>query len=179
MRSRAEDLVVEDASFHLVAIGEAFHRMDQRVVAEKAMKWLAPDGCLAILGYEHIWHGTEEWKQRVCEALSCYKEPAAPPAEDTCGRRRHMTFEEVLKATGFSNIRRRDFTEPLAWDTDQIVSYLFSISIFSKPRLGDRAAEFESDVRQALRDADPSGWYVEQAEFSCLSAARPEHRAPV
>ena len=29
-------------SFELITIGEAFHRLDQRLIAERAMEWLAP-----------------------------------------------------------------------------------------------------------------------------------------
>jgi ubiquinone/menaquinone biosynthesis C-methylase UbiE len=47
---RAEDLAAPAGAFDLITIGEAFHRLDQALIAQKALAWLRPAGCLAILG---------------------------------------------------------------------------------------------------------------------------------
>ncbi|WP_063043718.1 class I SAM-dependent methyltransferase [Nocardia pseudovaccinii] len=46
---KAEDLAVTEPA-QLVTIGNAFHRLDRPLIAQRAHQWLAPDGCLAILG---------------------------------------------------------------------------------------------------------------------------------
>jgi len=46
---RAEDVEAEPASFELTVVGEAFHRLDQRIVVEKALRWLPPGCCIATM----------------------------------------------------------------------------------------------------------------------------------
>src|SRR5215510_10732801 len=44
MIGKAEDLRAPPASFALVTIGEAFHRLDQPLVAKHTLQWLQPGG---------------------------------------------------------------------------------------------------------------------------------------
>ena len=46
--SRAEGLRIPDESIDLVTIGDAFHRLDQRFVAERVRGWLRGNGALAL-----------------------------------------------------------------------------------------------------------------------------------
>ena len=62
---RAEDLDAPAGGFGLITIGEAFHRLDQTVVTQKAMGWLKPGGCLATLGNDGILAGREVWEKKV------------------------------------------------------------------------------------------------------------------
>src|SRR5512144_2037025 len=62
---RAEDLDVAPSSVDLVTIGEAFHRLEQSVIAAKAFGWLRPGGCLATLGTEGRFSGDAEWHVRI------------------------------------------------------------------------------------------------------------------
>jgi ubiquinone/menaquinone biosynthesis C-methylase UbiE len=174
IRSRAEDLRADQGSFRLVTIGEAFHRMNQRSVAGQVLRWLVPGGWLAILWYEHIWQGAEDWKRRVTEVLSRYKKTGPSPAKGEAPWRKFMSFEEVLRATGFQNVRQREFREPRLWQTEQLIGYLYSVSVYSRRMLGDRVDDFEVDVRRALAETDAGGQYAEIATFGCLSARRSE-----
>ena len=173
IRSSAEALVAEFESFHLVTIGEAFHRMDQRIVASKARSWLVPGGCIAILGYEHIWHGTEEWKRLVCDVLKHYQKNQSSVSSGEAVIESVMTFEDVLRAAGYQDIERRDYRQSRVWSADELLGYLFSVSIYSKRKLGNRVTMFVNDVRQALQNADASGKYAEVARFECLTATVP------
>src|SRR5258706_10790753 len=53
----AEELAAPPAAFGLITIGEAFHRLDQAVIARKALGWLKPGGCIATLGGEGVLAG--------------------------------------------------------------------------------------------------------------------------
>lgn len=174
IRSRAEDLSADDAGFHLVTIGEAFHRMDQRVVAKHALRWLVPGGCLAILWYEHIWDGAEEWKRRVSEVLARYKKARAAASTGERAPQQFMTFEQVLSATGFQSVQGHEFREPRFWSTEQVIGYLYSTSVHSKRTLGDGVGDFEADVKRALLQTDTTERYTEIARFGCLSARSPD-----
>jgi SAM-dependent methyltransferase len=60
---RAEDLELPGRSLELITIGEAFHRLDQQRILERALGWLQRRGSLATLGGEPVWRGPEEWKR--------------------------------------------------------------------------------------------------------------------
>jgi len=61
MVGRAEEVDASPESLELIAIGEAFHRLDQRLIAERAMEWLAPGCGLATLGCFSLMQGREPW----------------------------------------------------------------------------------------------------------------------
>ena len=67
---RAETLEAPSASFELITIGEAFHRMDQRVITRQAMNWLPPGGGLAMLGGYEVFKGDEPWQRLGAEVKS-------------------------------------------------------------------------------------------------------------
>ena len=61
MVGQAEEVEASPGSFELITIGEAFHRLDQRLIAERAMEWLAPGRCLTTLGCFSLRQGREPW----------------------------------------------------------------------------------------------------------------------
>jgi ubiquinone/menaquinone biosynthesis C-methylase UbiE len=62
---RAEEALVAAESVDLITIGEAFHRLEQATIIEKALDWLKPGGCIANLGTYGILAGGEAWKEIV------------------------------------------------------------------------------------------------------------------
>jgi SAM-dependent methyltransferase len=61
---KAEELVAEPDSFDLITIGDAFHRLDQQLIAARCRQWLRPDCCLAILGCSIV---TNPWQRAVAD----------------------------------------------------------------------------------------------------------------
>jgi hypothetical protein len=55
---------------------------------------------------------------------------------------------------------------------DQIVGLAYSLSTSSPEKLGDRAAEFEQELRRELAELSPDGKFVEIAEMGALIARR-------
>ena len=47
---RAEDVAAAPGSFELITVGEAFHRLDQPLIAKRALARLAPGCCLVTMG---------------------------------------------------------------------------------------------------------------------------------
>lgn len=171
IHSLAEDLVADESSFDLVTIGEAFHRMDQRTVAQQVLHWLAPGGIIALLWYEHIWHGQEPWKRRLTEVLSRYKK-ASSGKTGGANMEVFMTFEEVLEATGFLDVQRSQYSENRTWNIGQLTGYLSSVSVCSPVVLGERREDFEADVEKALLMIDCRGVYPEKATFGCIAGRK-------
>lgn len=69
MVGRVEDLEAPRASFELITIGEAFHRLDQQLVTKQTLQWLKPGCCLAIIGCLGVVNGKEPWQRIVADVV--------------------------------------------------------------------------------------------------------------
>ncbi len=127
LTGRAEDLAAPNGAFDLITIGEAFHRLDQRAIAERALTWLRPGGCLATLGTEGVLDGREPW-QRAAAAVARRWMAVAFPGGWGAALPGAVTgqdgVERLLREAGFVDVGSRSFGEPRDWSFDQIVGYL-------------------------------------------------------
>ncbi len=173
---RAEDLEAPAASFDLITIGEAFHRLDQRRVAEQALRWLKPGRPLATLGSHSIFGETQPWQKVVGEVVRRWTRPRSemgvrPAACSLPGGPEHN--ECVMKAAGFVGVGSHPFAEAHAWTVDTLLGFLFSTSVCSKAVLGAKAAAFEADLRAALLACDPGGTYREDVAWGYTIGSKP------
>lgn len=150
---RAEDAEIPPASVDLIVIGEAFHRLDQPVVAGKAMRWLKPGGWIATLGTEGLFAGGEPWKAALAGIARRWMAKAFPEgwAEGrpgaTLGPEGH---ERVLAEAGFVDVASREFAEPKDWSLEAVLGSLRSSSVCSERALAGETAAFEAEVAEAL-----------------------------
>ncbi len=173
---RAEDLVAPAASFDLITIGEAFHRLDQPRVAALARLWLKPGGCLATLGCEGLLNGREPWQRAVSALARRWTRkafpggwaPARPGAEG--GLDRQMA---VLREAGFQTVASYSFAQPHNWTIESIIGYLRSTSVCSARILGDDAPAFDAALTAELLALDGGGIYREQLTFGYTLARNP------
>jgi SAM-dependent methyltransferase len=173
---KAEDLAVPPASWALITIGDAFHRLDQPLVAKHALQWLQPGGCLAILGSYGLTSGTEPWQRLVADIMrqwtrrtGAHGDVSAPPQPGSGPDHN----EWVLRDTGFAEVASYPFVAPHAWSLDTILGNLYSTSFCSKQVLGDNAVAFEAVLKAALLAHDPSGTYREQMRFGYTIGRKP------
>lgn len=172
---RAEDLEAPPEHFELVTIGSAFHRLHRRLVAGKALDWLKPSCCLAVMGSSSLWTGKEEWQDLVSNIVRTWT--ARPPvADQKTSDQPRETFQEALRHAGFTEVDERLFHLPHMWSLDTLVGYLYSLSGASKRVLGDKAEAFEADLRETLLAYDSSGLYSETIEFHLMLARGPAGR---
>jgi len=150
---RAEDAPIAPASVDLITIGEAFHRLDQGLIANKALAWLKPGGCLATLGTEGMLAGGEPWKEAAGEVARRWMARAFPEGwaqgreGAALGPEGH---ERVLRQAGFVDVGSREFAEPRAWSFEEVAGYLRSTSVCSERALGGQSGAFEADLKSAL-----------------------------
>jgi SAM-dependent methyltransferase len=165
---RAEDLVAPAASFDLIVIGEAFHRLDQRPVAALCTTWLKQGGGIATVGGGDMLYGAEPWQKIAGDCVREWTRDAFPQgwAHSAPGAGTGIAHhEQVLRDAGFRDVASFEFTAPHVWSIDSIIGYLRSTSVASARILGDKTANFDAALRSALLRHDQSGRYTEQIRF--------------
>lgn len=171
MTGRAEEVEAAPDSFELITIGSAFHRLDRRLIAECAVQWLAPDGCIAEMGCNAAWHGNEEWQHVAAEIIGKWTN------QSSAGRgRTHLMspcHEDILSDAGFEDVENYRFPTRYVWTLDSFIGYLHSTGKASKALAGDHAEEFEADLRRALLGCDSRGQYPETVDFYYILGRRP------
>jgi SAM-dependent methyltransferase len=176
MAGKAEDLQAPPASFELITIGEAFHRLDQQLVAKQTLQWLQPGCCLASLGSYGVMEGKEAWQRIVAGIVRRWTSRARPSGDGSAQPQpgsgpKH--YELVLRESGFEDVASYSFVERHNWTIETIIGNLYSTSFCSKNVLGDNTEAFEADLRAALLAQNPSGTYREQMGFGYTIGRKP------
>ena len=166
MVGRAEDLEAQSESFDLITIGEAFHRLDQRLVAKLALEWLMPGGCLATMGCYGVFNGKEKWQILGAEVVRKWTGSRPPTKSKKKDQPRGPDHDqEILRAAGFEEVEIYKFPIPHVWTLDSIIGFQYSTSVTSKRALGEDTGKFEADLRGTLLTYDSRGEY--SATLSC------------
>ena len=171
---RAEG-VEADHDFDLVVIGNAFHRLPRRRVAESARGWLVPGGHLALVWSSPPWDGDLEWQRVLALVMQDWVEAAGAgdrvPAnlEQQLDEQRHAA---VLLAAGFDMLGVHDFPTAHEWNVEQLIGFLYSTSVLSKPALGSHGPAFEQDLRDRLLAVEPDDVLRETIDFSYTLASQ-------
>lgn len=172
---RAED-VDADGTFELVTIGNAFHRLQRRVIADAAMRWLAAGGHLALLWGNSPWDGSLAWQRVLADTLQHWTRAAAATDRVPANLDRHLAEEphtNVLDAAGFTIVGQFDFETPYVWSVEQLTGFMYSTSVLSQQALGRNVPAFERDLRERLLAVEPDGILREDISFSYTLASRP------
>jgi SAM-dependent methyltransferase len=172
---RAED-VAADGYFELVAIGNAFHRLQRQIVAESAFRWLAPGGHLALLWSDGPWTGPAAWQRALAETASYWTIQAESADRVPAGPGQAIAdapHPAVLAAAGFTIAGAFEFTAPYEWTVQKLTGFMYSTSILSRAALGRHAQAFERDLRDRLTAAQPDEVFHEEINFGYDLARRP------
>ncbi len=177
---RAEDVEAPPNSFELITIGEAFHRLDQRLIAERALELLLPGSCLATMGGYGILSGTEQWQCLVAEIVRKWTTREAAAASESTNQmdppRGPDHSRRVLQEIGFEEVESHSFMYPFVWTLESIAGNLYSTSRCSKRVLRERAEGFEADLKYRLLAYDSRGQYPETIRFGYTLARKPHLR---
>jgi SAM-dependent methyltransferase len=172
----AEDLSAPAASFDLIAIGNAFHRLPREDVAARAFGWLRPGGYLALLWGGSPWEGTAPWQRAMLATMERWQARAGagdrvPPSYREARRRR--PDRDILHDAGFQPAGTYPFPVTWAWTPETLAGFAYSTSVLSRAALGDHAAGFAADLRRAVLACEPSGVLRQAIEFAYDLARRP------
>lgn len=169
--SRAEDLEAPSRFFELITIGEAFHRLNQKTVTERALDWLEPGKGIAILWYVNFWRGNDGWQVLASDVVAKWTGRRSGTRSEQAIHQ--VPFNTVLETYGFKNVAEYEFKVPQVWTVDDLVGFLYSTSGVSKRVLGDKAESFEADLKSTLLSFEPSGHFEETARFGYLFGNSP------
>jgi len=149
----AEDADLPEASFDLIVIGNAFHRLDRRAVAANVFRWLRPGGHLALVWSDPPWLGDEPWQRALAALLDRWQVRAGAadriPAGWDVGRAARPDAV-VLAEAGLRPAGRREFPQRCEWTVAELAGLAYSTSFLSREALGDLAPDFEADLRAGL-----------------------------
>lgn len=193
--SRAEDLELAAESCDLITSASAFHWMDRALLAERALRSLRPDGAVAIAGGgggggvhkgDAAWHKVaamcvEKYLGQAAQGQKRSKESASRPSAST-GRRKAGSpvkkasspaeYSETLTDAGFK-VERLDYAVDFSWGVDEVFGYLYSVGFVPLRALGDRRGDFESDLKKAFDQFNPSGIFQQTLHFYLMIASVP------
>jgi SAM-dependent methyltransferase len=139
----AAEHVALDGDFDLVAIGNAFHRLDREVVDDALVDWTQRVGA-----QERVPAG---WAEAIA------RDP----------------HEAVLRRVGLTYEGKFEFTAPATRSVDALTGFAYSTSVLSRAALGDHAAEFAADLRRRLLACQGDGVFEQDASFAYQLARRP------
>ena len=165
---RAED-VAADGYFELVAIGNAFHRLQRRAVAEAAFRWIPPGGHLALLWSNPPWIGSAAWQRALAETKDYWTRQAQATERVLVSWDQAMAEEPhtaILAAAGFTNVGAFDFSIPHEWTVETLTGFLYSTSVLSREALGPHVQAFEGDLRERLMAVEPEASFRQEIHFS-------------
>jgi SAM-dependent methyltransferase len=172
---RAEDLDAQPGSFDLVTIGEAFHRLQQRVVATNALRWLRPGGCVATLGTDGRFTGNEPWEIALRDVRERWVARAFPDGWGEAlpgGSADQEGREAALRAAGFVDITGNGREDRVDLSFEEVLGYLSSTSICSRTALGEHFEAFAAELAAEL-GADGTTTFRETIRWGYTLARKP------
>lgn len=172
----AAETVTLDASFELVTVGNAFHRLNRPLVAERMSSWVRPRGGVALLWSDMPWQGAAPWQRELTELVVAWMtdigtiERIPPGWGEAMARDPH---EVVLASAGFDYVGRFEFTREERWTAESLLGFMCSTSILNQDALGNRAGELERDLGSLVHSHAPGGAVVANASYAYQLARQP------
>jgi SAM-dependent methyltransferase len=164
-----------DGDFDLVAIGNAFHRLDRNEVARRTASHLRPHGCVALLWGGSPGPGDEPWErafnattERWRDALGV-RDRVPEGWEQAIERDPHA---EVLRRAGLSYEGSFDFPVVETWTVESLIGFVYSTSFLNRIVLGEHAGAFERDLRERLLSCCSDGAFTQDATYRYELARR-------
>jgi ubiquinone/menaquinone biosynthesis C-methylase UbiE len=178
----SDNLLEITSSVKLVAMGMSFHWMDGVKTLVDIKKILTDDGGVAILNQRHNLNvysklinepnGITDQRNGVVE--ECVKKFFGETRR--AGKQSYITgtqsFGEMLNQAGFRDIDEQTFDTTNQRTIGQIIGYIYSASWGRKSLLGDKADEFEEELKQKLLKLKSDGIFQERVIFSLLTAKK-------
>ena len=172
---RAEEFGVADDCLDVITIGEAFHRLEQDTVLERAYRWLKSGGVLATMGATNVLRGSQAWHLKVSELAETWTRDSFPRGWASAlpgAASEPSLLRRKFESHGFIDIADYHFAQEYEWTIDHVLGYLRSMSVCSPAILGTRRADFEAAVRSTLAEINRDGLFPDVLEFGLTTMRR-------
>jgi SAM-dependent methyltransferase len=170
----AEDVALEGV-FDLVAIGNAFHRLDRDGVAMRLVPNLTERGCVALLWSGSPWLGDQPWQGVLYDTLERWRDVVGardrvPEGwEQAIDRDPH---EQVLRRAGLAYEGLFETSTTQRWSVESLIGFVYSTSFLNRAALGHHADAFAADLRALLLASCPDGVFEQDVTFAFELARR-------
>ncbi len=166
-----------DGSFELVAVGNAFHRLNRPAVARRMFSWVRAGGGVALLWSSNPWSGEQPWQQSMSAMLKAWiarmRATRRVPAGWEQAVERHP-HDQVLGEAGFDLVGTFDFVVEQTWTAQSLAGLVYSTSFLNRQVLGDQAAAFEQDLTELLRSQHAEEVLRVPTSYAYQLARKPE-----
>lgn len=152
----SDDLSAVQAPVQLVTIGRAFHWMDRPQTLADLDRLIAPGGAIALLDDSIVDVPMNRWLRdfnAVGKSFAVMDDYNLHRASD-----HWMPHEAVLIASRFDDLRSITVYQRHDWTFERLLSNTLSRSATTEALLGDKRAEMETAMRDALAPFGPEPW---------------------
>ena len=172
----AAETVTAPGPYELVAVGNAFHRLNRRLVAERMYSWLAPAEASPCCGAarhgpvtgrgRRLWPSCSKtgWPRRA-------RPTGSPPAERQPYNRSPMDRSCAGPGSNMSDVSSSWSERSGRWKRSP-GSSTPRLSL-SQQALGDAVVSFEADLTRRLHSFQPEGTFELQASYAYDLARKP------
>jgi SAM-dependent methyltransferase len=177
--SDAETLDAEPGYFGLAVIGNAFHRLNRDLVADRILGWLEPGGYLALCwtsGPYGPHAGEQDWQQALAAVVARWTVALGAEGRVPAGwnlPRQRRPDPQVLSAAGFEMAGHHEFAIEHRWSVPEIAGYIRSTSFLPASVLGDQAAAFDADLAASLGPHGDGAAFSQTVSFAYDLARKP------
>jgi ubiquinone/menaquinone biosynthesis C-methylase UbiE len=158
---RAEECYFDPETLKMITIGDAFHRMDQIAILQNSYKMLIKGGYLALIFSDTVTIGNYEWQKELRKILSLYKRPN----NENYYNASIKPWDILLKETGFIDILSDNYSEIITLNIEEIIGYLYSMSVYTKNVIGEKYELFENSIKEKLLKIIPDNKF--KFNYSC------------
>jgi len=172
----AERLTAPTGHFDLITVGNAFHRLPRTPLARQMLRWLRPGGYVALLWGGSPMYGDAPWQRTLAATMQRWQDrPGAEPRVPASYQadRDERSDRRILAEAGFELSGRYSFPVSHVWTADELAGFVASTSVLSAAALGERAGEFDADLRRKLADCQRDGRFRQQTEIAYDLARKP------
>lgn len=161
--------------FDLVAIGNAFHRLDRDVVVRRLLSHLSRRGCVALLWSWLPWRGDRPWQSVMSQVLDRWRHDTGADDRTPAGWQDAMSrdpHDQVLQRAGLLYEGKCQYSVVVRWSVESLIGFVYSTSFLNRSVLKQQAGTFEADLRERLLHCQPDGDFHQDQSFAYELARR-------
>jgi SAM-dependent methyltransferase len=180
---RAEELPGGLGRFRVASFAQSFHWMDRPRVAATVIRMLEPGGAWVHV-HATTHRGTQQEgpplpypeppRDRIDDLVRAYLGPVRRAGRGVLPKGPPSGEDEILAATALEGPQELTVGggRVLERTEDEVVASVFSLSSSTPHLMGERAGEFEADLRRLLRETAPDGRFSERTREIAVSVWR-------